>query len=394
MSVRQYRPLDANRRANVPVGAPQVVEDTPSAALITRVARKPIYHQEVADPIFTAKFSKPDYLTTSADKPYSFRNLFRVKGNKLGIPAPIRQLEPTDPGESIFLASPTGGDIKEDHDVVLSGSAYNSFDAALHAGRRWRQITQSTFARIGLSCDFGDDDDNNLAPAHVTQPLHITGMFGLTPTDRIFDDRIGLLVFDANPVPNFIFLYGGRPIVSLSPPDPALISVARQRNSGDWPDELRLAYKLVHSAMSDSNAETRFILMVTAIEALIPYRKKESELSRMLEALRPVADGMTSFDGDTRKVVDGLLKSSQYNSIRQYGLKLARRLPGNYGGITAAEYYDEVYRTRSALAHGNLRDIPSLSEDALTAQFSELKRFVLDILESWTEDPSFGDDVT
>jgi hypothetical protein len=347
----------------------------------------------VAEPIFSAKLSTPDYLTTSADKPYSFRSLFRIRGNKLGIPSPTRPLEPTDPGESIFLASPTGRDIQEDHDAVLAGSPYASFDTALHAGRRWRQIMQSIFAREGISCEFGDDDDANLSPSRITVS-HTTGLFDLEPTDLVYEDRIGLLVFDADPIPKFIFTYGGTPIVSKSPPTLELITAAKERNSDVWSDELRLAYTLVHSALSDTNPETRFILMVTAIEALIPYRKKEDALSKMLEALRPVATGMTTFDEDTRKVVDGLLKSSQYNSIRQYGLKLARRLPGDYGGMEAKDYYDEAYGTRSELAHGNLRNIPQLSKEVLIARFSELKRFVIDILENWTANPSFSDDAT
>ncbi len=348
-----------------------------------------IYDHDVADPIFTAKLSPPDYLTTSAENPYSFRNLFRIRGNKLGIPSPTRPLEPTDPGESIFLASPTGANILEDHDVVLAGSAYSSFDTALHAGRRWRQIMQSTFAREGISCEFGDDDDANLSPSRV-RLAHTTGLFDLRPTDTVYEDRIGLLVFRAHPVPRFIFTYGGTPMVSKSPPSSDLISTARERDSGDWPDELRLAYKLVHSALSDANPETRFILMVTAAEALIPYRKKGSHLTQMLEALRPIAEDMQTFDDDTREVVDGLLQSAQYDSIRKYRMMLAERLTGEYGGTTAKKYFDGIYATRSELAHGNLRE--NLSEDDLRERFSELNRFVLDILEDWATNPSFGDE--
>lgn len=343
----------------------------------------------MADPILTIKRSSPDYLTSSPERPYSFRNLFRIRGNKLGIPSPTRLLEPTGPGESIFLASPTGADIQEDFDVVLAGCAYASFDDAVHAGRRWRQIMQATFAREGISCEFGADDDAKLSPLHETVKHHI-GMFpDIRPGDTVYEDRIGLLVFNAHPVPKFMFAYGGAPIVSVSPPSSDLISNAKQRDSGYWSDELRLAYKLVHSALADSNQETRFILMVTAVEALIPYRKKEPHLADMLEALRPIAEGMQSFDETTRKTVDGLLKSSQYQSIRKYGLMLAERLDGDYGGMAAKKYFDEAYKARSDLAHGNLA---RLGEEALREQFPELKRFVLDILESWTADPSFGDD--
>lgn len=130
---------------------------------------------------------------------------------------------------------------------------------------------------------------------------------------------------------------------------------------------------------------------MTAIEALIPYRQKEGAQSALLEALKPLVNGMTNFDDATRESVNKLLTSNQYNSVRQYGLKLAARLSGQYDGKTAAKYYDEAYGTQSALAHGILRNVPKLSEQALGRQYSELLRFVLDILESWTENPTFGE---
>lgn len=348
-----------------------------------------VYDHEVAVPIFTAKQRIVDYLTTSADKPYAFRNLFRISGNKLGIASATRLLEPTDPDESIFFASPTDQSIIEGFDIALTGSAYSSFDAALHAGRRWRQIAQTTLAREGISCDFGDDEDAKLSPPAITAP-HVTGLWGLQPGEKLYEDRIGLLVFAAHPFPRFHFQYGGRPIVSKSPPSREAIAAARQRDSGDWFDELRLAYKLVHSAIADTNPETKFILWVTAVEALIPYRKKEGDLTKLLEALRPVVDGMQTFDEDTRKVVKDLLRSTQYQSIRKYGLRLAGRLVGEYDGKMPKDYFDAAYATRSALAHGNLRE--NLGDEELNARFAELKRFVLDILETWIANPSFGDD--
>ena len=52
------------------------------------------------------------------------------------------------------------------------------------------------------------------------------------------------------------------------------------------------------------------------------------------------------------------------------------------------KYLDFVYGTRSDLAHGKLRNVPKLSTYALNQQYSELLRFVLDILEAWTPDYS------
>ena len=70
-------------------------------------------------------------------------------------------------------------------------------------------------------------------------------------------------------------------------------------------------------------------------------------------------------------------------------MKLTDRLVGEYGGKTPRKYFDYAYGTRSDLAHGNLRNIPKLSIEALIEEYTELQRFVLDILEAWTPDYSY-----
>jgi hypothetical protein len=62
---------------------------------------------------------------------------------------------------------------------------------------------------------------------------------------------------------------------------------------------------------------------------------------------------------------------------------------GHIVGYRQKGIFTIQYRIRSNLAHGNLRDKPDLTKDALNQQYLELLRFVLDILESWTENPSF-----
>jgi hypothetical protein len=169
------------------------------------------------------------------------------------------------------------------------------------------------------------------------------------------------------------------------------MSAAQGRYSGDWTDELRLAYQLVHSSLYDTNPETKYILLVTAIEALIPYREKDKEQSRLLDALKPLVDGIPDFNDRTRENVKKAIEDDKLETIRHFVSELIEGLPGEYGGKSPKKYFDEVYyETRCPLAHGNLRNIPNLSEDALIQQYSELLRFVLDILEAWTSDRSSG----
>ena len=234
---------------------------------------------------------------------------------------------------------------------------------------------------MGMGCNYGDDvDSEKLRPRDLT----------IDPADRVLEDRVGLLVFELQPLPSFEWSLAHAPDVSGSGPRHDLMSTAQGRYNGDWQDELRLAYQLVHSSLSDTNPETRFILLVTAIEALIPHREEDAELSCLLDALKPLVDGISGFDENTRNTVKKLIEGAKFESTRQFALKLIERLSGEYGGKTPRRYFDDVYGTRSALAHGNLRNMPALSEDALNQQYLELLRFVLDILEAWTSDRNSG----
>lgn len=327
-----------------------------------------------------------DYVTPAGH--FAFHNRFQIRDHFIGIDEDRFEVSPTDGSEKVLLTSGTMGEkIKDSRYGILTGRGYSAFNDALTAGKKWRQIIISTLARMGVSCDMGDDLDDYIRPHQITDLAK--GMFGFTPLDVVFQDRIGLLVVDTQPPPTFFFATVDGVVQSRPGPSTDEVSSALSRYSGDWSDELRLAYTLVHSALADSNVETRYILFVTVIEALIPYRRRDDSLSALLEALKPDADGHVEFDEDTRESVKKLLDTSQYNSIRQYGLRLAARLSGEYGGKAPKKYFDEIYGTRSALAHGNLRDVPHLSEQALATQLGELRRFVLDILETWTANPTF-----
>ncbi len=104
--------------------------------------------------------------------------------------------------------------------------------------------------------------------------------------------RFALLGFDAVAYENF-------PLNA-----PALISAAQSRHSGEWNEELKLAYQLVHASLSDSrNHEARFILPVTAIEALIPYRERIPAIVRVLQALISQVRNISEVDDETRDAV-------------------------------------------------------------------------------------------
>lgn len=321
---------------------------------------------------------------------YAFRNRFDITSNsRFNVSDGTYIL--SDAQEYVCLTSTLGSKtIKNCTSLALWGSAYADFDTALIAGRKWRQIATWIFAQLAIACDFGDDDEENLNPLDNV-PLHIRYSVGISDDDRAYRDRVGLLVFPVHPrEPRFVyFAYEAVGLSGLGDL-PNLITKAQHQHSTPWPEQLRLAWDLVHAGLGDPNPEAKYILTVTAVEALIPYREEHAHLSGLLDALKPIADGLAQFDEDTKEEVKKLLQYNKMNSVRRYGLQLADRLPGTYDGLAPKKYFDKAYGTRSDLAHGNLRNKANLTKSALIHQYDELRRFVIDILDSWAANPNFA----
>jgi hypothetical protein len=339
---------------------------------------------------------------------FSFHNRIRLQDNKrLDIGADRYDLT-TGAGDAERVVLQSGIQdqrIKDVGELFFGGRGYADFESAFAAGIKWRQIVSAVLARLATGTEFGDHERENLQPQTVDPGFVAT--LGLDATQLWYKDRIGLLVFETDPPARFGFLSAdGMGFDNFPLHAPALISAAQGRHSGEWNDELTLAYQLVHASLTDSrNHEARFILAVTAIEALIPYRERIPEVVAILDSLISHVNNMPEtgsrrhrfrlrrhrfpeIDDETRNVVLRLLDSDKFDSVRSFGLKLSDRLTRNYAGMSPRKYFDYVYGTRSDLAHGNLRNVPRLSRDALNQEFTELWNFVLDLLEAWTPDYS------
>jgi hypothetical protein len=334
----------------------------------------------------------PSGLVASApDGSWAFRNRFYIRSNnRFNFGTPTHVLSPAGSHEHVVLAA-TGSDtaIVDCESLILWGSPYSTFDAAVAAGRKWRQIAMSVFPRLATGCDFGDDNYDMLRPFEIPSE-QIRALHGLGPEFHLYRDRLGLLVFEWCAEPVFVHLsVDGKGLSGLGDL-PEMIAAAERRYSGVWSDELRLAYSLVHAALSATRSvEARHIFKVTALEALIPYREKHSELSRILDALIDSVDQLPgAFDEDTREVAKKCLREDKRESVGKYGRELAGRLSGEYDGMSPQKFWNKVYDIRSGLAHGNPRN-EEVKVD-LGRNSLELLRFVLDILESWTETPGFN----
>lgn len=137
---------------------------------------------------------------------------------------------------------------------------------------------------------------------------------------------------------------------------------------------------LFNASFFQPTADSRFLVLVMAVEALIEPVSRSPEglehVDRLIEQTR--AATLPGVDKDS---MIGALQWLRRESINQAGKRLASmRLGGRlYSGRAAPEFFSYCYQLRSNLVHGNL-PIPTFEEVGNVACILEV--FVSDLLTS------------
>lgn len=141
-----------------------------------------------------------------------------------------------------------------------------------------------------------------------------------------------------------------------------------------------LAYSLFNASFFQPTSDSRFLLLVMAIEALIEPATRSPEahehVDRLIEHTRSA-----SLLEDEKNSMIGTLRWLRNESINQAGGRLAssRLDDRSYDGRSAPDFFSYCYQLRSDLVHGNL-PIPTFQEMGSAA--GTLEVFVADLLTS------------
>jgi hypothetical protein len=155
--------------------------------------------------------------------------------------------------------------------------------------------------------------------------------------------------------------------------------------------QLDLAYRLIHLALLNAHVEVKYILFVTAIEALIPDSMPEKGDTAFVAALQELigyAKQPSRFASQTRDKVLGSLGYLKRESISSYGVKLAAKLSGTYDGLSPGEYFERAYKRRSRLVHGSLSGGSRLDTREIGRELNTLRDFALDLLAREVDNPN------
>jgi hypothetical protein len=252
---------------------------------------------------------------------------------------------------------------------MLEGRHYDSLTQAYETGKLSRQQLSVVLANAGIGADF---DPAPLPHRGANDRLETPDAPGL----HVFPTPVGLSL-----TPN-LTMHG-----ELSQPLERVITedLAAVRNA--IPNGLsrrhELAYSTFHSALAVTNPEIKYVIFVTAIEALIEdNRKKPKAIVEALTTLRTQIDTSGDFT-EIQCELFSLLEEDEDESINSLGAELGSQLSGTYAGRDPASFFKHVYNTRSRILHGAFeftgnRKRPTTQE--IKDANAELQRFALDLL--------------
>lgn len=130
-------------------------------------------------------------------------------------------------------------------------------------------------------------------------------------------------------------------------------------NSRQLTDKQMLACEIYTSSFFDVSARTRFVTLVTAIEALLEQPKHPDKVQTLVREFKDTTQQQSMIDGPTKASIIGSLDRIRYQSIGQAGSTLAGYLlpDQSFNGRSSADFFKLCYDYRSQILHeGTISD--------------------------------------
>lgn len=139
-----------------------------------------------------------------------------------------------------------------------------------------------------------------------------------------------------------------------------------------------LAAELYGASFFDVAFRSRFITLVTAVEALLDAPLRSNEIQVFVNDAKAKANSLVA-DPATRQAVVSSLEWLKNDSIGQTGRALAERLLVNleYAGLSAGKIFSHCYRLRSEIVHNGKTSDPTID---LLQLSNACQAFVADLL--------------
>lgn len=262
--------------------------------------------------------------------------------------------------------------IKDSKTLIFKSEGWPSQEAAAQAAGKYVPALMFTLARLRVGADFG-----NRAPSSAFTSAGLS-MLEQQQGFRILNDVHGLMLYESDPQPRFVksrvdILRGVK-----QGHFEQVFSRAVERD-GQPTERERLALDLFNASFFQRSADSRFLVLVMAIEALLDPPLRSQKALAHVESMITATQDSKSLTADEKQSFLGSLRWLRYESISQTGQRLASGCLGErkYMDKKAPAFFSYCYGLRSRLVHGE-HPIPTQQE--VGSVVAQLEVFVSDLL--------------
>jgi len=263
------------------------------------------------------------------------------------------------------------GTILKAMQLALTGEGYASEEEARLAGERYQSALMVTLARHRIGADFGQRTSKGVITDYYLSVLREAH------GQRFLNDIHGLMVYTTEPKPRFASV-DAVPTRGVDPKRFCEVFSAAVDAKPVLSERENVAFSCFNASFFRQSADSRFLLLMMAIEALLDPRPR-SDAARAHVDFLITQTQVAALSASERQSMIGALRWLSNESISQAGRNLSSELLGQriYKGRPADKFFTFCYGLRSALVHGSI-PYPSFWEIANTA--ADLEVFVADLL--------------
>lgn len=278
---------------------------------------------------------------------FDFRLRFNLpESYRIASDAEELELLVTPAGQRIYLKSgATNTAIKEHARAAVRGGSFESEQEARNAAQRSKRALLFWAVEQRAGIDFGDGRQRSIATNAGLRMLE--EQHGVP----FRNDVHGIDVFE--PLENLRFVHSAATAqVGKYPPNLVSTFIREYPNEVHVSEKQILACEIYASSFCDISQRSRFITLVTAVEALLePARRSDPVQSLVDELLAKTRE--SAIDETIKASISGSLELLRYESISQAGRALASSLlPSKvYGGKSASAFFRECYDLRCRIVH-------------------------------------------
>ncbi len=283
---------------------------------------------------------------------YNFRVRFNL-ANGLRINSDESKIELGNhpSGVTLFLVSgQTGVPIKECPRVAVTGKGFDTIEEAQLAAENCKRTLLYWAVKFRHGIDLGDGRQRSLA---TNAGLALLEQEHGCP---FRNDIHGIDVYKH--IENLKFIHVDMQAVAQKNPD-HLIEAFKQEKSLDrkLSEKQALACEIYSSSWFDVSFRSRFITLVTAIEALVTQEEHPAEVGKFVKSAKSELKSLPIQD-DVKVSINGSLERLRFQSISQAGKLLVQRLlpDAQYQGMSACDYFTKCYGLRSQILHNGVAD--------------------------------------